>query len=107
MNLKKDFKWVASGKKFETKFTKIFIRIGENNTPRIAIATAKANFKNASQRNRARRVTSTTLQDLYDKLPGDINIIALPKVGILEVKSTEVLKDLEEILKREKVIQKL
>lgn len=104
LNLKKDFKWVATGRRIETKFTKIFIKMGENSLPRIGIATAKANFKKSSERNRARRLLSFALQSLYGKLPSNSNIITLPKAGILEVKSNEVLLDLETTLKNEKII---
>src|SRR5437870_2063461 len=58
LNLKTDFKWVASGKKLETKYLKLFIRLGENQIPRIGIALSTKSFKKATQRNRARRVVS-------------------------------------------------
>ena len=104
LNLKKDFKWAASGKKLETKYLKLFIKMGENQTPRVGIATSSKIFTKASQRNRARRLTSAALEPLVSKLPQIINIVALPKAGILSVKSGDVLLDLEEKLKQEKVL---
>lgn len=104
LNLAKDFKRVASGKKIETKFTKLFIKSGENISPRVGIAVSGKVFKKATKRNRARRLTSTALQSVYSGLPKNINILALPKHSILEVKSSEVLSDLETILKNEKII---
>lgn len=104
LNLKKDFKWVASGKKIESKYAKLFIRIGDNINPRIGIATSSSLFKKATERNRARRVISASLEPLYAKLPKSINIIALPKQTVLNVKSGDVLLDLEEKLKDEKII---
>lgn len=104
LNLKKDFKWVAAGKKIETKFAKLFIKQGDNSTARIGIAVSSKNFKKATERNRARRLVSQALQTIYSQLPTSINIVALPKIGVLEVKSNEVLKDLEESLKRAGII---
>ena len=104
LNLKKDFKWVAAGKKIDSKYAKLFIRIGDNINPRIGIAVPSSQFKKATQRNRARRIVSVALEPLYAKLPKSINIVALPKTAIDNVKSGEVLLDLEAKLKDEKII---
>lgn len=104
LNLKKDFKWVAMGKKIDSKYAKLFIRVGDNINPRVGIATSSSLFKKATQRNRARRLVSAALELLYAKLPKSINIIALPKQMVLNVKSGDVLLDLEEKLKNEKII---
>ena len=104
LNLKIDFKWVASGKKIDTKFATLFIKTGDNSTARVGIAISAARFKKANQRNRAKRLLSQALQSIYQKLPQTLNIVALPKVGILKVKSAEVLKDLGNVLKDEKII---
>jgi ribonuclease P protein component len=104
LNLKTDFKWVASGKKLEGRHAKLFIKFGENNSPRIGIATSSKVLKNATDRNRARRLISQSLQSLYNLLPPTINIVALPKAGVSEVKSENVLEDLKTILRNEKII---
>ncbi len=105
LNLKKDFKWVtAGGKAVDTKFLKLFIIMGENTQPRIGIALSSKNFKKATERNRAKRLTSAAFEPLYGDLPVNINIVALPKTGILGVKSGDVLMDLEDKLKNEKII---
>ncbi len=104
LNLKKDFKWVASGKKIDSQYAKLFIRIGDNINPRIGIAVSSGIFRKATERNRARRLISAALEPLYDKLSKSINIVALPKAGIDKVKSGDVLLDLEEVLKKECVI---
>lgn len=104
LNLKKDFKWVASGKKLETKFLKIFIRVGDNKLAKIGIAVSSKTFKKATERNLARRITSAAFESLYSSLPFAINIVALPKAGVTNVKSGLVLLDLEEELKKEKII---
>lgn len=104
LNLKKDFSWVAAGKKIEGKFVKLFIRIGENKVARVGIATSSKNFRKAKDRNRARRVTSSAFEALFSKLPDSINIVALPKASAISVKSGDVLLDLEEILQKVKII---
>ena len=113
LNLSTDFKWVASGsprsaggagKKIDSKFAKLFIRIGDNEFPRIGIAVSSSIFKKATERNRARRVISAALEQLYINLPKSINIVALPKIGVLNVKSGNILMDLEEGLKNAKII---
>lgn len=104
LNLKTDFKWVASGKKLETKYLKLFVKLGDNPYPKIGIATSSKFFKKANQRNRARRLVSQAFQSSYSLLPASINIVALPKQGILEVKSQDILNDLEGFLKNAEVI---
>lgn len=104
LNLKKDFKWVASGKKIESKYLKLFIKTGDNTNPRIGVAISSSLFKKATQRNRAKRLISQAFRSNINNLPSTINIVALPKVAILSVKSQDVLSDLEERLKSEKII---
>ncbi len=96
LNLKLDFKRVAVGKKLEGKFLKLFI-LKTGLQPKVGIALSSKNFKKAYQRNRARRLTSKAFEQLYPVLP-PADIIALPKAGILEIKSGEVVGDLNEIL---------
>ncbi len=104
LNLKKDFKWVASGKRIDTKFLKIFYRYGENKTARVGIAVSSQTFKKAHERNRARRLVAEAFHNTYHLLPNTINIIALPKERVIEVKSNDVAKELEKILTDEKII---
>lgn len=104
LDLKKDFKWVTSGKKLETKYLKLFINTGENEVVRVGIATSAKIFSKSSERNRARRLASFAFEALYPKLPSSINIVALPKSSILSVKSQDLLSDLERVLKNAKII---
>lgn len=104
LNLKTDFKWVAAGKKLETKFLKLFLRLGDNQAPRVGIAGSAKVFKKAHDRNRARRLTSAVFEVLYSKLPQSINIVAMPKEPIINVSSGDVLIDVEEVLRKEKII---
>lgn len=104
LNLKKDFKWVAVGKKVESKYVKLFIKLGENKGARVGIALSGKNFKKAVDRNRARRLVATAFGSLYYRLPSSINIVALPKLGVLSVKSSDVLLDLEIALKNNNLL---
>lgn len=104
LNLSKDFKWVASGKRLETKYLKLFIRSGQNEIPKVGIATSGKIFKKAVERNRARRIISAALENLYNNLPPGLNIIALPKSGVTDVKSTDVLSDLKDALTKEGIL---
>lgn len=104
LNLKKDFKWVASGKKLEAEYLKVFISFSNNKIPKIGIATSSKVFNKASKRNKARRIVSESCERLYSLLPCNINIIALPKAGVVNVKSSDVLLDLEKVLRNERII---
>ena len=104
LNLKKDFEWVAAGKKLETKYLKLFIKLGDNQVPRVGIAVSGKSFKKATERNRARRITSAAFETLYRSFPQSINILALPKSQVVNVKSGDLLLDLEEGLKKEKIL---
>ncbi|MDP3974098.1 MAG: ribonuclease P protein component [Candidatus Daviesbacteria bacterium] len=115
LNLKKDFKRVASGRKLESKYLKLFIKEGENHPPaksnlapaggaRIGVAISSKTFKNATDRNRAKRLVFQAFQTIISGLPPTINIVALPKIGVLKVKSADVLSDLKNALKHEKNI---
>lgn len=101
LNLKKDFKWVSMGKKIETKYLKLFIKHGDNAFPRIGIAVSGKSFKKAHERNRAKRLVAEAFHNIYYLLSNTINIVALPKEGILSVKSGNVLLDLKEGLKKD------
>lgn len=100
LNLKKDFKWVASGKRVDGIYASVFIRMGQNNSPLLGIAISSKHFKKAHERNRVRRIISSALEVLYSRLPANINIVVLPKSSIAHVKSEDVLLDLEEVVKK-------
>ncbi|MBI2335003.1 ribonuclease P protein component [Candidatus Daviesbacteria bacterium] len=104
LNLKKDFKRVAAGSKLETKYLKLFIKLGENFQPKIGIAVSSKVFKKSTERNRAKRLAAEAFHNIYYQLPATVNIVALPKQAILGVKSNDVLFDLEQALKHEKII---
>ena len=107
LNLKKDFKRVAEGAKLNTKYLKLFIKMGDPLTgqgPKIGIAVSGESFKKAHERNRAKRLVAQAFQSTAYCLLPTANIVALPKEGILSVKSSDVVLDLEQALKHEKII---
>lgn len=104
LNLRTDFSRVAKGHKLEGSLFKIFFCFGENKLPLIGIAAGKTVFKKAVERNRARRLISFAFEDIYEKLPKNVNIIALPKKEVLTKNSAEVSVLLKELLEKEKLL---
>lgn len=84
LNLKKDFKWVAQGERKETVNLKVFFRFGDNSIPKVGIAVSKANFAKAHDRNRAKRIISEAVREIYQSLPKDTNLVIIPKVSVFE-----------------------
>lgn len=104
VNLKRDFKWVASGQKMENGNLKLFLKLGENIKPKVGISLSKAVFKKAVERNRAKRLMAEAFQRLYLKLPVNSNIVALPKKSLVALKSDELQSILEDLLRRNRII---
>lgn len=105
LNLKTDFKFVASGKKLDSPLVTMFIKVGDQPTPRVGIALNSKIFKKAYERNRVRRVVSAAFESLYSRLPESINIVALPKGRVLGVKSGDLLLEIEAALRSEKILE--
>lgn len=98
LNLKKDFLWVKSqSKKAETNNLKLFLREGENNTPKVGIALTGRFFKNASQRNKAKRIVSAAIKSLYSQLPTGSNLIIMPKGGVLTSSKEDLVVELKNV----------
>lgn len=104
LNLKTDFKWAVDGKKSEGRYLKLFVRLGENETPKVGIATSSKIFKKAHERNRARRLVSAAIAPLLVNLVQNVNILVLPKMGTIDVKSTDLLMELKQLLEGLKVL---
>jgi ribonuclease P protein component len=98
LNLKKDFKWIRSGLKLENDLIRLFYKFGDNTTLRLGIATPSKDFKLAVERNRARRLVSTVVQDLKDNLPANLNLLVFPKSEILEKDSVLVTSSMKGLL---------
>lgn len=98
LNLKTSFKWVRSGRSLDDKFCRIFLREGDNQIPKIGISTSSKVFKNATDRNRSRRLLSAAVQEIYPRLSKNINIVMMPKVNIVDSTSGEISASLKNTL---------
>ncbi len=98
LNLSTDFKWVSLGRVFQSANFKIFYRPGENKTAKIGVAINSKNLPKAVGRNRAKRIMFNAFGKIYGNLPDNSNIIALPKQGIDNVKSDDLVLELTQAL---------
>lgn len=112
LNLKLLFNFVIKGQKFENPTAKFFFRFGDPSAssgqvtqPKVGVALKKEYFRLATERNRARRLVSKGFENLYDKLPKGINIVAMPKSGILSLSSDGVTESLEEMLRKTNLLK--
>ncbi len=97
LNLKKDFKWVAAGKKLETPSFKLMFTFNQTNLPKIGIALNSSYFKKAVLRNRARRLTSQAVQQVYQNLPSGLNLVIMPKLGVLDQSVETLTQELKNV----------
>lgn len=98
LNLKTDFGFAVKGKKISGRYFNIFYRFGDDTEVKIGVATSKASFKKAVQRNRAKRLIFTAFANLLHKLPQRLNLIVMPRTDILKLDTMEVEKELKEAL---------
>ncbi len=97
LNLKKKFKWVASGKKVYTGHFKLMYRFSNNPHPKVGIALSSQLFRKANKRNRARRLTSRVVENVYKKLRKDLNLVIMPKPEVLNTKQEDLFQELENV----------
>lgn len=97
LNLSKNFSWVASGAKRETDSFKLFFRQGENPVALVGIALKGVFFKKSHERNKARRISSQAIEKLYPNLPNHLNLVIMPKAGVLNKKSEDLAKEIESV----------
>lgn len=104
LNLKKDYQWTRAGMRMEDDLLRIFFRGGKNLEPKVGIALSSSVFKKAVERNRARRLVSKGIETWYSKLSQGLNLVIIPKSGILGLSSDDVTKEMEKILKKVKLV---
>lgn len=95
LNLSLEFKEVASGQRVETDNLVIFFKSAAISSPKIGIALTKKNFPSATERNRAKRLTSSAIQALYLKLRSNLKIVIMPKGKILQSDSASLVGEIE------------
>lgn len=106
LNLKTSFSFIAKGQKSENNITKIFFRQGDSGKPLVGIALKTEYFKKAVDRNRARRLISWAIEQLYPKLIPKLNLVLMPKTDILKFSSKEILEILEKELNKQNLLIK-
>ncbi len=95
LNLKKNFKWAASGKKAESTNFKIFAKEGENKEPLVGVAVSSSVFKKSTLRNKAKRISFKAIEISYSHLRKDLNLVIMPKIGVLETPINELADELK------------
>ena len=96
LNLKTSFKLVQSGRRTETPSLRLMWRSGESEMPLVGIALTKASFRKAHERNRAKRLAATAIQQLYPRLRKGLNLVIMPKAGILAKSADQLISELED-----------
>ena len=97
LNLRTSFKWVRSGKRAETPNLVLFHRMGENQGALVGVSISSKVFKKAQERNRAKRLASQAIQQLYPSLLKNLNLVIMPKGSILQAKGEDLVKELTSV----------
>lgn len=105
LNLSKDFRWVASGKKSGNTFLKLFYRYGDNQRAKVGISLSKSNFKKAVERNKVRRLVSGVFENLYILLPDNLNLVVIPTSNINTLSLDQIEQEVRQILIKEGIIK--
>lgn len=100
LNLSVDFEWVRLGKTVQTSYFKLFGRFGDNKFAKVGVASISKQFPKAVQRNKAKRIMFSAFEKIYDSLPCNFNIMALPNKGIDNVKSEDLAEELSKALSK-------
>ena len=58
--------------------------------PLVGVALAKKEFRKSHQRNRARRLVAEAVQRHYDRLSKGLQLVIMPKAGVLEIPVEEL-----------------
>ncbi len=90
LNLRTNFRWVASGQSFTSENFKFFYRLGENETPLVGVSIVSAQFKKANLRNQAKRIMFNLANLNYHKLHKNLNLVIMPRSQVLDL-SPEIL----------------
>jgi ribonuclease P protein component len=98
LNLKTSFRWVASGKTYSSPFFKLFYRTGENNEPLVGVSIVTASFKQATLRNKAKRLMFELAREYLALLPNNINLVIMPKPEIFKTEDEALRKEFRNAL---------
>lgn len=103
LNLKTNFRFVASGKSVTQKSFKIFYREGENEIPKIGVSIVSAQFKKATQRNKAKRIFFNLAKKYYNQLPKNINLVIMPRAQVLDLAPDDLEKQFNDAISNIKI----
>ncbi len=95
LNLKTSFKFVAGGKRVENRYFTIFFRADSNERCLVGVAVSGKQFKEAHDKNRAKRLVFTAVQNIYPQLLNNLNLVIMPKAGVLNLSVEDIIKELE------------
>jgi ribonuclease P protein component len=95
LNLKTNFRWVASGQSFTSRNFKLFYRLGENDHPLVGVSIVSAQFKKANLRNSAKRICFKMVREHYDQLHKNINLVIMPRAQVLELPPEELSREFQ------------
>src|SRR3989344_2795972 len=98
LNLKIDFSRVIKGKRTETPHFILYSSPAVSEVSRVGISIRTKNFGKAYNRNRARRLTSQAVQSIYDSLPKQLDLIIMPKSGVLEIPVLLLEEEIKSVL---------
>lgn len=93
LNLKINFRWVASGQSHTSKNFKLFYRFGKNPAPKIGVSVASAQFKKSTERNKAKRVCFDLAKRHLDKLHKGVNLVIMPRARVLDLSPEDLDKE--------------
>lgn len=97
LNLSLEFKKVASGKRIHSTHFSLFL-LRELHVPaRVGIALAKKEFRHSHERNRARRLMSEVVSKNYNRLSNGLQLIIMPKAGILNASINDLTDEFNSI----------
>lgn len=94
LNISKSFKFVSTGTSSSTASFKLFYRVSGYGTPLVGIAMSKRQFRKANQRNKAKRLSSLAIENLYGKLRMGLNLVIMPKESIFKKDQEGLVKEL-------------
>lgn len=98
LNLSKEFKQVASGKRLATANLVIFRKEDLNERPLVGIAVSKKTLRLSVSRNRAKRLVATAVYSIYHSLPKNLKLVIMPKIGVLKCSPKELEEELRQAL---------
>jgi ribonuclease P protein component len=94
LNLRKDYRFVTSGKKFNLSWGTVFLKEIKEEGVFVGIALSKSQFKTAVERNRAKRLVSAAIEQVISGLRSNIKLVIIPRAPVLTKKPEDLLKEI-------------